>query len=183
MNLLAYLYHTKEKTLTYKSGKVPRVSELSGFTDSSHHNCLDSAKSGQCKVASWISCFPYSCFPYILEIKNTIGYRTVKHRSRIHCLKEIVWLRQMTGELGFKQKETKSSIDNSIYLSNRLQWRKWRNRWQIILSCAAYHWVREQVEAGEIYLEYVSSKENLTDVMTKIQARPLFDQFVKKFLS
>ena len=94
--------------------------------------------------------------------------------------KEIVWLRRMANELGFKQKPTKLSIDNlSAKALAVTQMTKPLTK-HIKLR---YHWAREQVAAGEIYLSYIPTKENLADAMTKIQPRPLFEKFVNEFLS
>lgn len=37
-----------------------------------------------------------------------------------------------------------------------------------------YHFVREQVEAGQLQAEFVCSKEQLADILTKSLARPQF---------
>ena len=91
-----------------------------------------------------------------------------------------VKLRRMAKELGFKQNATKLEIDNlSAKSLASAQMTKPLTK-HIKLR---YHWVREQVAAGEVYLSYIPTKENLADAMTKIQARPLFEKFVNKFLS
>jgi hypothetical protein len=46
-----------------------------------------------------------------------------------------------------------------------------------------YHWVREQIAEGIVFLVYIESKCNWADAMTKIQTRVLFDAFMQKFFT
>ena len=86
----------------------------------------------------------------------------------------------MAKEIEFKQNATKVNIDNlSAKALVTAQMTKTLTK-HIKLR---YHWVREQVAAGEVYLSYVPSKENWADIMTKMQTKPMFEAFVNKFLS
>ena len=94
-------------------------------------------------------------------------------------VKETVWLRRIASELGFKQKPTQVLIDNQSAkaLASTQMTKTLTNHIKV-----RYHWVREQVVNGEVYLTYVPSKENWSDIMTKIQTKPLFDAFVNIYI-
>ena len=178
INLLSYLYRTKDKALTFKPDKVETGYEMEGFTDSSHHNCIDSAKSRGGFLVLFFKCLISWCS----RMQSIVAQSSTEaeYVASNDAAKEIVWLRRMAEELGFKQKATKLSIDNLSAKSLATTQMTKRLTKHIKLR---YHWVREQVAAGEIYLSYIPTKENLADAMTKIQPRPLFEKFVGEFLS
>ena len=178
LDLLNYLYNTKDKSLTYKPEKVQRGNELEGYTDSAHQNCIDSAKSRDGFINLFFACL----ISWRSKMQAIIAQSSTEaeYIASNSAVKEIVWLRRMAAEIGFKQKPTKVNIDNlSAKALASAQMTKTLTK-HIKLR---YHWVREQVASGEVYLSYIPSKENMADIMTKVQTKPLFQAFVDKFLS
>ena len=95
------------------------------------------------------------------------------------AIKETVWIRRIAKEIGFQQAPTVVYIDNlSAKALASAQMTKTLTK-HIKLR---YHWVREQIASGEVYLAYVPSKENWADAMTKVQTKQLFNAFVQRFL-
>ena len=92
--------------------------------------------------------------------------------------KHHLWLQQGLKEL-LKQdipnaiiSDPNSAIDitNNVKINNRS-----------IHIDIAYHFTREQVEAGNITVLYVQSSENIADICTKGLSREILEHLCKKF--
>ena len=89
--------------------------------------------------------------------------------------KEIVFMRGLAAELGFKQTQpTQCAIDNEVAIamtcSKMLTSRNKHIR-------RREHYVREQVAEGEIKCGWVSNKYQFADLMTKWLRKDLFVKF------
>jgi predicted ArsR family transcriptional regulator len=96
------------------------------------------------------------------------------------AVKETIWIRRIAKELGFPQKATKVHIDN---LSARALASAQMTKTLTKHIRLRYHWVREQVAAGKVFLAYVNTKSNWADAMTKVQRVQLFMAFVGRYLT
>ena len=94
------------------------------------------------------------------------------------CVQEAIWLRRFFSELGFQQTEsTKIYEDNrgTIELAKNPKFHKRTKHIDI-----AYHFTREKVLSGEIFIEYCRSHEMLADCMTKpLPKLMLFTSFLE----
>ena len=96
-----------------------------------------------------------------------------------HASKEALWLRRLLRELNDNETPHEPTI---IYEDNQ--------------SCIAlaknpvhhartkhidiqYHFIRENIEAGEIELRYISTEDMVADVLTKPLARPKFEKHIR----
>jgi len=105
--------------------------------------------------------------------------RYVIHQSRIYrnAAQEGVWIRSFLEELGYRDLVKEPLVikaDNTAAES--------LSRDPTIHSRAkhldvAYHWQRQQVERNVLQFEYVPSKDNAADGLTKPQARQLYSTF------
>jgi hypothetical protein len=43
-----------------------------------------------------------------------------------------------------------------------------------------YHYIREQVELGQLAIDYVPSEDNIADIFTKALPKPQFDLLVRR---
>ena len=97
-------------------------------------------------------------------------------RSWIYCAatatKEVIWLRRLLEELGFKQLEpTVINIDNdgARELANNQMISQRTKHIDI-----RHHFIRECIESNQVKLKACTSKVNTADVFTKALPRPKF---------
>lgn len=88
-----------------------------------------------------------------------------------HCVRDVLFVRQMLKELGYAQKTTIIKEDNQACIAiaeNPTQHARTKH------IDVRYHFVREHVSENRIKLEYVMSRENLADIFTKGLGRELY---------
>lgn len=89
-----------------------------------------------------------------------------EYRSMAMAVCEVLWVKQLLRELGLKQIEaTPIMCDNQAALAiaaNPVHHEKTKH---VEIDC---HFIREQVTAGSICLTYVSSSNQVADVLTKV---------------
>lgn len=88
-----------------------------------------------------------------------------------HYIKEILWQQQLMEDIGHKQLETLTYEDNqsAIALATNPQENHKRTK-HIQVS---FHSTRDYVKQGVIKLNYVATKEQLADCLTKILSGPI----------
>ena len=88
-----------------------------------------------------------------------------------HCTREVLFLRQLLKELGYKEGKTTILEDNQACISmskNPAQHARTKH------IDVRYHFVRERIEQQELELDYVPTKDNTADMFTKGLDRKLF---------
>lgn len=82
--------------------------------------------------------------------------------------RESVFLRQLLGELGYKQASVTLHCDNqsSIALSSNPAYHQRTKHIDV-----QHHFIREKVESGEIILKYEPTENMIADVLTKALPR------------
>jgi hypothetical protein len=178
LRLLRYLYHTRFKRLLYSPINAARGSEVETYTDSAHQNCLDTARSRAGFLVLFCACL--ICWKSKMQSIVAQSSTEAEYIASNDAVKETIWVRRMAKELGFPQKATKVHIDSmSAKALASAQMTKTLTK-HIRLR---YHWVREQVAAGKVFLAYINTKKNWADAMTKIQVTQMFVAFVGRFLT
>jgi hypothetical protein len=89
-----------------------------------------------------------------------------------HCTREVLFLRQLLLELGYGQETTTIMEDNQACISiaeNPAQHSRTKH------IDVRYHFIREHVRVKDIKLEYISTKENTADTLTKALAKDQFE--------
>ena len=102
-------------------------------------------------------------------------YNAISEVSR-----EVVWLRQLLLEMGAEQKGPTTV---------------WEDNQQKIIWClnpahhgrnkhldVKLHYVREQVKKGALNVKYISTEDQLADLMTKPLGRVIFQRLVKRIM-
>lgn len=95
--------------------------------------------------------------------------------------RDIVWIRNVLKEMGFKQKEpTKLHQDNKscIIMANRGQGGEFSRSVDI-----KYFWISEQVHKRRIALEYIPSEDLIADGLTKSMSVTKFLEWRNKILN
>lgn len=93
------------------------------------------------------------------------------------CSKEVLWMRHLLEELGWTQETTVINEENNgcIHLAKN----------PIILSRSKHidirhHFIREKIESGEVVSKYISSADNIADILTKGIAKEKFHKHAKE---
>ncbi|CAN0127878.1 unnamed protein product, partial [Heterosigma akashiwo] len=91
------------------------------------------------------------------------------------CTKDVMRLRYLLAELGFKQiKPTSANKDNTACISWATEITVTRKNRHLH---ANYHYVREQVQKKEIEVEYINTSEQVGDLFTKVLNDKSFETF------
>ena len=132
-----------------------------------------------------------STFGYVFTLgREVVSWRSIKQSCIVdstmeaeyvaasEATKEAVWLRKLLMELGVITKVVESMIlycDNSEVVA---QAKEPRNRWKRMHIEMKYHPVSEIVQRGDIIVEKIASKDNLTDPFTNALKTRVFDSHV-----
>jgi hypothetical protein len=89
--------------------------------------------------------------------------------------KETLWLRYLLADIGFKQHEPTTLFEDNVACMKMAtnQVVSARNKHLEMKM----HFVRGKVEAGDVRLEYISTKKQRADILTKNLPRPAFELF------
>ncbi len=87
---------------------------------------------------------------------------------------EAMWLRSFLAELGFNQREPTIIFEDNQACIAMSKNPECHDRSKHI--AIRYHFLREQVERGEIALQYVSTNLQLADLFTKGLPKPQFQR-------
>lgn len=89
--------------------------------------------------------------------------------------KELIWLRALLTELGYKLEEpSKLFCDNTVAVFLCAD-QAFHDRTKHL--DVRYHWIREKVESGEIVVTRVATSDNIADGLTKALPAPAFEAF------
>jgi hypothetical protein len=90
--------------------------------------------------------------------------------------KELMWFRRLDNvEEGKHPTLLRGDNQGSIKLAEDPQYRRRTRHIHV-----RYHYVREQIEMGNIHVEYVSTEENLADILTKALPKPAHARITAK---
>ena len=167
--LLRYISGTIGYGLVYKKSDFP---DLVGYSDSDHAGDIDTRKSTTGMMF------------YLGD--NLISWQSVKQRvvALSSCEAEYVaatmaatqgiWLARLLGELkGEAPSTVKLRLDNMSALAlSRNPVHHERNKHMEV----RYHSIRDCVIAGQIYAEFISTKDQLADLQTKAFGRVKFQE-------
>ncbi|CAM9956593.1 unnamed protein product, partial [Heterosigma akashiwo] len=91
------------------------------------------------------------------------------------CAKDVMWLRYLLAELGFKQiKPTTVNEDNTACISWATEITVTRKNRHLHVN---YHYVRELVQQNEIEVKYINTSEQVGDLFTKALNEKSFEIF------
>ncbi|KAF7130877.1 hypothetical protein RHSIM_Rhsim10G0166500 [Rhododendron simsii] len=168
--ILHYLQGTKKLGIKYTKEKD---SKLIGYTDSDWAGSIDDRKStfGQVfclgtKIISWSS-----------KKQRTIALSSAEaeYIAATDAACEAIWLRRILSDMEHKEEgPTVIYCDNmsAIAMSKNSVFHGRTKHIEL-----RHHFIRDLVQNGEIQLEFVNTKEQLADIITKAVAADKFSQF------
>lgn len=160
-HILRYLKHTENFCLTYeKQGKT-----LEAYVDADWGGDTKDRKS----YSGLLIMLAGGAVAWASRKQSSVSHSTVEaeYISLSDGLKEVLWMKSMLEELGldeFVGKPCSVYVDNQGAISLASDKITSRRSKHIDIK---YHFVREKVENGEVCLKYVSTQENLADILTK----------------
>ncbi|WOG93565.1 hypothetical protein DCAR_0312851 [Daucus carota subsp. sativus] len=165
--LLRYLKQTIHHGLFLKRGQSII---LSAFSDSDWGGCREVGRSTTgyaiylgSNIISWRSARQKS----VSRSSTEAEYKALANASA-----ELIWIRNLLRELGFQQTKAPTLFcDNTgaTYLAANPIFHS-----RVKHIALDYHFVREQVQSGQLHVCHVNTKDQIADILTKPLARPQF---------
>ncbi|OWY92149.1 RxLR effector protein [Phytophthora megakarya] len=143
-------------------GRSRLKGKLTAFVDSDYAKDVDTRRS----VSGYVMQLGECAITYSCKSQRTVALSSTEaeYMSLAHGVKEIIFLRELLGELDVKQDPTVVNVDNqsAIAMANNPVHHQ---RTKHIHS--RYHFIRERIAMEDVVLEYVSTKDNIADLLTK----------------
>lgn len=144
--------------------------EVVGFTDSDLAGDLDSRKS----TSGYMVSYAGGVVAWQSRLQKCVSLSTTEAEfiAATEAMKEMLWMRRFTIELGLKQKRYVVFCDNqsAIHLAKNSSF---HSRTKHIDT--RYHWIREALDSGLLELEKIHTDDNGSDMMTKVLSRGKFE--------
>jgi hypothetical protein len=167
-----YLAGTVDFSLVYTPSE--HRLHLSGFVDSDWGGDYPTRKS----TTGYIFFYANAPVSWSSKIQKTVALSSceAEYMALKEAIKEFVWLTSLFDGIG-SLKTCNSKIlltDNqsAIDLSKNPEYHARSKHIDI-----QYHYVREIIQSGQVSLKYVSTKDNIADVLTKPLSPAIFDKF------
>jgi hypothetical protein len=172
--VVRYLKGTRDIALTLGGDYTAR---LLGYTDSDLAGCPDTRRS----VSGYCCTLGGGMITWSARQQKTVSLSTceAEYVAASEAASELTWLRSLLFELDFPQlSATPLLCDNngSIILTEDSSFHT-----RIKQIDIKYHSIRQKVEAGQLKLHYVQSKDNLADIFTKPLPRKDFER-IRQYL-
>ena len=173
-HILRYLKHTCDLKLNYERKNAP----IEIYCDSDWANDKDCRKS----ISGYVVLLAGAAICWQTRKQSVVALSTVEAEYIAMCeaTKEALWLTSILDELGqsrFAGTPCKIFADNQGAISfskNRIASEKLKH------LEVKYNFVRDCVEKGKVYFEYVQSNNNLADLFTKSVTGVKTEDFVSK---
>jgi hypothetical protein len=158
--ILRYLVHTPKFGLWYPKGST---FDLIGYSDADWAGCKIDRKStsGTCQflgrsLVSWAS-----------KKQNSVALSTAEaeYIAAGHCCAQLLWMRQTLRDYGYKLTKVPLLCDNESAIrmaDNPIEHSRTKH------IAIRYHFLRDHQQRGDIEIAYVSTKEQLAEIFTKL---------------
>jgi len=159
-------------TLRYVSATVDYGLFYEASTELQVHGYIDADWVGSISDRRSISGFMFSfgsvAVTWISKKQPTVALSSTEaeYRGAAMATCEVAWLRKLLGDLGLHVDiQVVIYCDNlsSIQLARNPMFHAWTKHIEV-----HYHFIREKVLVGEINLTYVSTKDQVVDIFTKV---------------
>jgi hypothetical protein len=157
-----YMKETMELGITY--GKdVRKGSVVVGYCDSDYAGDPDTRKS----TTAYVFMLGGGAITWASKLQPTVAISSseAEYMALAAAVQDAIYLRQLLGDLGFEQREaTVICEDNQgcIALAENPVMHKRTKHIDV-----KHHFIRERVESGEIEVQYVPTRDQLADMLTK----------------
>ncbi|KAM1959838.1 hypothetical protein ACFX15_005064 [Malus domestica] len=161
--ILRYLHGTRDVGLCFERDDSGIGHFAVGYVDSDYAGDLDGRKSTTGYVFTMAK--GPVCWRSILQSSVALSTTEAEYMAVAEAIKEAIWIHGLIRDLGVDQKQVEVHCDSqsAIYLA-KYQVHHARTKHIDV----RYHFVREIVGEGEIILQKIPTKDNPTDMLTKV---------------
>ena len=168
--ILRYLHGTPDMGLIYTRHDS---THLKGFCDADYGGDVDTRRSR----SGYVFQFGNGLIAWSSKGQKCTAQSTTKPEYIAACMatKEVVWLRRLLTSIGYPQQEPTPLLgDNqsAIRLVKNPEYHKRTKHIDI-----QYHFIIEKFESGEIDISYISTDQQVADIMTKALPHDRFERF------
>lgn len=168
--IMRYLQGTSDYGIVYQ--RQSSIPKLQGFCDADYGGDLDTRRSRSGHLFQ----FGSGLIAWSSQGHKCIAQSTTEAEYIAACMatKEAIWLRRLLQSIGYTQADpTPLFGDNqsAIRLVKNPEYHKRTKHIDI-----QYHFMREKYEHREIDISYVSTDQQLADIMTKALSRDIFER-------
>jgi transposase InsO family protein len=171
-----YLRGSVDHGLTYRgSGSLKEPPTLFGYCDSDYAEDKNDRRS----VTGYAFILSGAAISWVSRKQATVAHSTVQaeYMAASDAAKEAIWWRMFLSALGYPMDHATTILsDNQGSITNSKNPEDHRNMKHIEVR---HHYIREQVAAGNINLEYISTSQMAADVLTKPVAAIQHDRTCK----
>ena len=169
--IFRYLKGSLHLKLTFRGA----LKDLTGYTDSDWSGCQDTRRS----TSGYIFMIGSAVVSWSAKRQATVALSSCESEyiGYTQAAKEAIWLRMLLQQLDAAPDQLAATViwaDNQGAIAMAKN-PKFHARCKHIAT--QHHFVREKVESGEIDLQYVCTKEQIADGLTKPLGRVLFTEF------
>jgi hypothetical protein len=151
----------KNGTVSMDAGLPPLVS----FADSDWAGCPDTRRS----TTGWLLCLGGCLIDWHCQKQPTVALSSceAEYMALSSAVQGVMWTRKLLGELGLTDSESSSTLLHSDNKSAVAMARNdvLHNRSKHI--DIRYHFIREEITAGRIHLQWIPTEEQRADILTK----------------
>ena len=179
--VLRYLVKTQDVGLLFKKQSNDRSFKVEGYSDSDFGGDLDKRRS----TTGYVFKVGGNTVSWKSGLQQVVALSTTEaeYISLVEAIKEGLWLRGLTEELGYQQEEVSVGCDSqsAICLAKNNVFHD-RTKHVVVSKHVALKmsFVREMVDIGEVKIQKVSTKENPADMLTKVIPCLKFEQALEE---
>ena len=148
------------------------------YTDSTWNSDKDTSRSRTGYAITFNDCLV--SWKSKLQPMVTLSSTEAEYVALTDAAKEGLWLRRLLEELRFKPNVTPIFIDNQSTMA-LAKHKMLKPRTKHISM--RYHWIRELLAEGQFTLKYISTHNNLADLLTKVIGKAKADQLLQKLMT
>lgn len=159
--VLRYLKGAKEASLHYRRNDQA-LNEVFGYVDSDFAGDLDKRRS----LSGYFFLLGKNLLSWKATLQSVVALSTTEAEliALTEAVKEGIWLKGLLQDFGLQQPKVKIYCNNqsTIFLTKNPQFNS-RTK-NIVIK---YHFIREQIERGEVEVMKVHTTDNATDILMK----------------
>jgi histone deacetylase 1/2 len=176
--VLRYLKGTSHYKIRFDSRRLRPGNDLLAYVDASYADDKDTRRS-RCGYLIYFDQSPIT-WKTILQKRLALSTAEAEYRAATLLTKEIVWLRRLLKELGFKQDCPTVFYEDNAACIKMIENPMVSHRNKHIEVDA--HFVRDHFELQSILPKPIPSADQKADLFTKILGRPLFEKHTRDIL-
>uniref|UniRef100_A0A803P4T0 Retrovirus-related Pol polyprotein from transposon TNT 1-94 n=1 Tax=Cannabis sativa TaxID=3483 RepID=A0A803P4T0_CANSA len=171
--ILRYLQGSMDVGLVYDNKSKNEV-EVNGYVDFDYDGSINTRRS----ITEYAFTVLGGCISWKANLQKVVALSSIeaKYMAATEAIKEVVWLKGFTKELGFKSEDITVHCENqsALHLMRNSMFHERSKHIDIKL-----HFIRDIIALKEVNVKKIGTKENPADIMTKYVSLAKFRLFSK----